>query len=76
MEIGTTYTDRNGSIFHGEWADAGGGVFDQGDPVVGYFVEYESPRPLPEPTTVTLLVAVVLAGLGLSRRKCRSNHQR
>jgi PEP-CTERM motif len=66
MNVGTTYTDSNGSIFHGQWADnnCGDCIPNAGDPIKGYFVEYESPlvtTPVPEPETYAML----LAGLGL-----------
>lgn len=41
MNVGTTYSDSNGSIVHGQWADnnCGDCIPRPGDPIMGYFVE-------------------------------------
>ena len=60
INIGASYA----GIDLGQWADdSGQGVPSGLDPVIGYFVEYE---PIPEPTTLSLLV---LGGLALMRRR-------
>ena len=61
MNIGT-----HNAIAFGEWADAGGGISSGSggaDPVIGYFVEYET-NAVPLPAALPLL-ASGLGGLGL-----------
>jgi len=73
MSIGTS--TPNSQFGLGSWLDDSGiqGSPSSADPVVGYFVEYESARPtggVPEPGTV-LLFGLGLAGLMFARRQRR-----
>jgi len=53
----------NGTVVHSTWND----VSTDGIGISGYFVEFDSLNPIPEPTTA-LLLTFGLAGLGLRRR--------
>jgi len=71
MNIGTLFA----GIGPGQWADDSGfqGVPDPGsDPVVGYFVEYENARGVPDQGSSCILFACALAGIaGLRRLRWR-----
>ena len=64
MNIGVLFA----GIDHGQWADAAGGISDAGDPIQGYFVEYENMFAVPAPGTLALLGGS-LVGLMLLRRR-------
>ena len=64
MNIGTLYA----GIYPGEWADDSGdqGFPSSSDPVIGYFIEYESAVPIPG--TAWLLGSVILGIVGVRRK--------
>jgi hypothetical protein len=62
MHIGSgTYA----GITPGKWADAGGGIANPSDPVIGYFVEYS----IPEPRGRTLFYQLAIAVIANLRRR-------
>jgi hypothetical protein len=66
MNVGLLFS----GIDHGQWADAGDGVSDAGDPIQGYFVEYENLFAVPVPGMLALF-CVSLVGLTLHRRRLK-----
>jgi hypothetical protein len=62
LNIGTPTS----GISHGQWADAAEGLAGGGDPIQGYFVEFENGASAPEPSTL-LLCGAGLAGLAARR---------
>ena len=66
MNIGPLFS----GIDHGQWADAQGGISDAGDPIQGYFVEYENMFAVPAPGVPAILGAS-LVGLALYRRRLK-----
>ena len=58
-----------GVIGSGTWADSGSGVPLAGDPVIGYFVEYDGSSSIPEPSSWMLLVAGFAGLVSLGRER-------
>jgi hypothetical protein len=59
-------------IAPGQWADAAGGLSDDGDPIKGYFVEFEGTAAVPLPGALPLFAGgLALLGMLGWRRKRR-----
>jgi hypothetical protein len=51
----------------GGWGDDVDGISDSGNPIRGYFIEYEKGLPVPEPSTILLLILGVIGLVGYRR---------